>query len=127
MDEQERQYGAQAGKGVLLVRLTGTGSVGTMTDNPVENGVAIGANATVTGDNGIAIGYKVTAGENEIIIGGTATTRTVIGGIDLEGISGIDDQPLLVFMTNAANISETTARETVLMRTLPSVSVSTRM
>ena len=90
-----------AGGTSALIRFTGPGSVGTRTDNPVENGVAIGADATVTGDNGIAIGYKVTAGENEIIIGGTATTRTVIGGIDLEGISTNSGN----IMTNAANIS----------------------
>ncbi len=47
-----------------------------------DNGVALGADATA-GENGIAIGAGVTAGANEVIIGSTATTRAVIGGIDL--------------------------------------------
>ena len=69
-----------------LSKRTGADAPDVTVETPVMRAVAIGADATVTGDNGIAIGSGVTAGENAIIIGGTATTRTVIGGINLKQI-----------------------------------------
>ncbi|WP_424947746.1 YadA C-terminal domain-containing protein [Candidatus Spongiihabitans sp.] len=52
----------------------------------VENAVAIGKDASVTGDNGIAIGADVTAGVNEIVIGSNTATRVEVGGVNLAGI-----------------------------------------
>ena len=67
--------------------------------DPVERAVAVGAEAKVEGDNGvaigagasakansIAIGSDVEAGENEIVIGNGKATKVEVGGMDLMGI-----------------------------------------
>ena len=46
-----------------------------------DNAVAIGADASVTGTGGIAIGYGVTSGENEIHIGNSLAISTTDGTV----------------------------------------------
>ncbi len=47
-----------------------------------DNGVALGAGASA-GENGIAFGAGVTAGENEIVIGSADAASVMIGGVDV--------------------------------------------
>ena len=39
-----------------------------------NNSIILGTKCTITGDNAVAIGYQVTAGANEIVLGGTGQT-----------------------------------------------------
>ena len=58
-------------------------TVSVVDDIPATNGIAIGNGAAVMGDNGIAIGADVEAGENQIVIGTEAHSAT-IAGVDIK-------------------------------------------
>ena len=102
------------------IRLSATGTVvirstssvtESNTFNEAHNAVAIGNNAAVTGDNGIAIGAGATAGANQIRIGNTQTD-VQIGAYNLAEIR-----------TNTADIQTNRAgiASAVAIANLPSV------
>ena len=76
---------------------------------PATNGIAIGNGATVTGDNGIAIGADVEAGENQIVIGTEAHSAT-IAGVDIKQARTDINTNTTEIGVNRSRITNNTAR-----------------
>ena len=73
-------------------------------DIPATNGIAIGNGAAVMGDNGIAIGAGVEAGENQIVIG-KSDHSAIIAGVDIKQARVDINRNAADIMANAGRIT----------------------
>lgn len=80
--------------------VTGAVALGYQAQTDANNAIAIGSAAEVTGANGVAIGQGATATSNQVVLGNSSITETILQG-DI-GIGGSSSAALTITDTSTA-------------------------